>query len=586
MTARTPTVPSATVSSATVSSAVARPSAADLDDLAARERWYLAEGWWTDETLPGYVLRHCHDDPAAEAVAGAGLKLSRGELARQVRQAGEAFRGLGVRPADRVLVQLPNEPVLIVVILGLAHIGAAAVLAVPGLRERELRHVTEVTQARALVVSDRAQRGVNLAVGRTLAASCPSVRSLIISGTAAALGPGEFRLHDLMAQTSTAGTSTAGTGTAGISTSGTAKPADVALYLLSGGTTGLPKPIPRTHRDYVYNLKVSAAAAGLDSSSRYLAALPVCHNFPLGCPGVLGTLGAGGRVVLTEARLVAATLAVMAQEGITIAAAVPGLAMRWAEQARLEPAKAARLKLKVLQVGGARLRGQHAPELAAQLGGTVQQVFGMAEGLLCFTRLDDPPEVVQWTQGRPASAGDEWRLTDEAGRSVPPGEPGELWARGPYTAGRYLASPAVNEAAFAPGGWYRTGDIVRQHPSGNFVVEGRRKDFINTGGEKVSAEEVEELVAAHPAVELAAAVAAPSELLDEEICVFVTLRPAAELGLRDLRRFMTGRGLAPYKLPARLSIVGELPATAVGKVDKAALRARARQLAQGETERR
>jgi 2,3-dihydroxybenzoate-AMP ligase len=270
----------------------------------------------------------------------------------------------------------------------------------------------------------------------------------------------------------------------------------------------------------------------------------------------------------------------MAAEGVTIAAAVPGLAMRWAEHARGRPGFAQRLRLEVAQVGGARLHGPQARELAAALGCTVQQVYGMAEGLLCFTRLDDPAEVIEWTQGRPACPADEWRLTDETGRDVPPGEPGELLVRGPYTIGAYLATDAENAAAFAPGGWYRTGDIVRQHPSGNFVVEGRRKDFINCGGEKVSAEEIEELVMAHPAVAAAAAVAAPSELLGEEVSVFVTLRdatPPGALSLKGLRAHLTALGVAPYKLPAWMRVVGELPLTAVGKVDKTALRAMARE---------
>jgi 2,3-dihydroxybenzoate-AMP ligase len=349
----------------------------------------------------------------------------------------------------------------------------------------------------------------------------------------------------------------------------------VALYLLSGGTTGLPKLIPRTHRDYVCNLKVSAAVAGLGRGSTYLAALPVSHNFALGCPGVLGTLAAGGRVVLTEARLVTGAVEAMAAEGVTIAAAVPGLAVRWAQHARTEPGLAQRLRLRVVQVGGARLHAAQARELSAALGATVQQVYGMAEGMLCFTRLDDPAELTELTQGRPACPADEWRVVDETETDVPPGQPGELLVRGPYTIAGYLAAEADNAAAFAPGGWYRTGDIVRQHPSGNFVVEGRRKDFINCGGEKVSAEEIEELVVTHPRVTAAAVVAAPAELLGEEVCVFLTAS-AAPPSLRELRGHLSRLGVAPFKLPARLRVVGELPVTAVGKVDKAALRALAR----------
>ena len=350
---------------------------------------------------------------------------------------------------------------------------------------------------------------------------------------------------------------------------------DVALYLLSGGTTGLPKLIPRTHRDYVCNLKVSAAVAGLGPDSTYLAALPVSHNFALGCPGVLGTLAAGGRVVLTEARLVGGAVEAMAAEGATIAAAVPGLAVRWAQHASAEPGLARRLRLRVIQVGGARLHAAQARELSAALGATVQQVYGMAEGMLCFTRLDDPAEVTEQTQAgrpaRPTSGGWSTRprpTCRQASRA-------NYWSAVLTRSRGYLASESDNAAAFAPGGWYRTGDIVRQHPSGNFVVEGRRKDFINCGGEKVSAEEIEELVVTYPGVAAAAVVAAPAELLGEEVCVFVTAG-AAPPSLRELRGHLTRLGVAPFKLPARLRVLGELPVTAVGKVDKAALRALAR----------
>jgi 2,3-dihydroxybenzoate-AMP ligase len=537
-----------------------------LDDPAVRERWYLAEGWWTDDTLADYVLRHCEKDPEAEAVAAADTRLTRGQLAAQVANAAAALTSLGIRPGERVLVQLPNEPALIVVILALARIGAPPILAVPGLRERELRHVADTGQACAVVVNGRAQHGANLAVARSLATTCPSVRHLLISGPSSTARLGEIPLTELIARPA-----------ATVAPPPVPRPAEVALFLLSGGTTGLPKLIGRTHRDYVLNLKVSAAAAGLDAASRYLAALPVCHNFALGCPGVLGTLAEGGRVVLTGARRVAEAPALMAREAITIAAAVPGLAVGWAQEA--QKAQGAHARLQVLQVGGARLHGTHARDLADVFGCTVQQVYGMAEGLLCFTRLDDPPEVTEWTQGRPASPGDECRLTDETGADAPPGEPGELWVRGPYTIGGYLAAEEVNAAAFAPGGWYRTGDIVRVHQSGNFIVEGRRKDFINTGGEKVSAEEVEELTESHPAVRQAVAVAVPDDHLGEGICVFVTTRPDGEapaLTLHELRRHLAGQGIAPYKLPGLLHIVPELPVTAVGKPDKAELRRRAR----------
>ncbi len=547
------------------------PAHRALDEVSTRERWYRDSGWWTDELLHDFVLRHVAKDPAAEALSVAGLRLTRAGLAAQVLSVSEAFRSLGAGPGARVVVQLPNEPEVLAVILALARIGAAAVLAPPGLRIRELRHITQTSGAQIIVVNARAQHGANLAAGRELAASCPSVRALVMTGTPAGgppSGPAEYLLSSLSEQA-------AGTGpTAPAPSPG---PGDVALYLLSGGTTGLPKLIPRTHRDYVCNLKASAEIAGLDSSSVYLGALPVCHNFALGCPGVLGTLAFGGRVVLSQARTADGALAVMAAEGVTISAAVPSLAVRWAASARARPDVAAGLKLAVLQAGAARISAPQVTEVTAALGCTVQQVYGMSEGLLAFSRLDDATEIVTETQGRPASAGDEWRLVDSGGRDIPDGDPGEgeLWVRGPYTVPGYLAPAEVNAAAFEPGGWYRTGDIVRVHPSGNFVVAGRRRDFINKGGEKVSATEVEELVSAHPSVLTAAAVSVPSEAFGEAICVFVTVPGGGGLELVDLRRFLSGCGVAAYKLPDRLKVVAELPVTAVGKVDKTALRAAA-----------
>ncbi|MDQ2810858.1 MAG: AMP-binding protein [Actinomycetota bacterium] len=540
-----------------------------LDDVMVREDWYRAAGWWTDELLHDFVLRHARQDPHAEAIAAAGVRLTRGDLTAQVLRVSEAFRWLGAGPGTRVVVQLPNEPEVIVVVLALARLGAAAVLAPSGLRIRELRHITQTSGAGIVVVSARAQHGANLATGRELAASCHGVHTLVITGMPAggvSVTAGEYSLDRLSAQVSAAGPP---------SPSSCAGPGDVALYLLSGGTTGLPKLIPRTHQDYVCNLKVSAEIARLDGSSVYLGALPVCHNFTLGCPGVLGTLAFGGRVVLPRARTADAVLATMAAEGVTISAAVPSLAARWAASARAQPALAAELKLAVLQAGAARISAAQVGEVTAALGCTVQQVYGMSEGLLAFSRLDDAPDVVAQTQGRPACDGDEWRLVEQDGSDVPDGGPGELWVRGPYTVPGYLASADVNDAAFAPEGWYRTGDIVRWHPSGNFVVTGRRRDFINKGGEKVSATEVEELASAHPSVLSAAAIPVPSEAFGEGICVFVTLHSDGDLELAELRRFLSSCGVAPYKLPDRLEIVSELPVTAIGKVDKTALHAAA-----------
>ena len=185
---------------------------------------------------------------------------------------------------------------------------------------------------------------------------------------------------------------------------------------------------------------------------------------------------------------------------------VPALLIRWIN----DPGAAGHDlgSVRVIQSGGQRLQ----PETRVRAervfrNATVQENFGMAEGLLMFVRLDDPPEVRLETVGRPVCPDDEVRLVAEDGRDVPDGEIGELLARGPYTLRGYYNAPEHNARAFTRDGYYLTGDLMRRHPSGNYVVEGRRKDLINRGGEKISAEEIENLILAHPAVQNVACVA-------------------------------------------------------------------------------
>jgi 2,3-dihydroxybenzoate-AMP ligase len=347
---------------------------------------------------------------------------------------------------------------------------------------------------------------------------------------------------------------------------------DVALFLLSGGTTGLPKLIARTHDDYAYNARASAGLCGFGPDTAYLVTLPASHNFPLACPGILGTMLAGGRVVMLPSPEPERAFAAITAEGVTATAAVPAVAQRWLRHARENDAGQLRT-LSLLQVGGARLADEIARQVRPVLGVTLQQVFGMAEGLLNYTRLDDPDDVICTTQGRPLSEGDEVRIVDGDGHDLPDGQPGSLLTRGPYTPHGYYRAAEQNARAFTADGWYRSGDIVRRRPDGNLVVEGRDKDMINRGGEKISAEEVENLVYQLPQVAQVAAVAMPDPELGERVCVYAVVMPGATLTLDAIRSAMTAVGVARFKWPERLVVVPELPATKVGKIDKKALRA-------------
>jgi 2,3-dihydroxybenzoate-AMP ligase len=222
--------------------------------------------------------------------------------------------------------------------------------------------------------------------------------------------------------------------------------------------------------------------------------------------------------------------------------------------------------LEVLQVGGAKLPTELARRILGELGCGLQQVFGMAEGLLNYTRLDDPADVVIETQGRPLSPGDEIRIVSPNGQDVAAGEPGELITQGPYTLRGYYKAEQQNLRSFTPDGFYRTGDVVRMHESGNLIVEGRAEDFI----------------LGHTAVRETAVVAMPDPVLGEAVCAFVVLHSGQTLELPDLVAFLQERRIARYKIPARLEVIDHLPVTNVGKISKATLRNEIEQRLAGE----
>ena len=197
-------------------------------------------------------------------------------------------------------------------------------------------------------------------------------------------------------------------------------------------------------------------------------------------------------------------------------------------------------------------------------------MYGTAEGLINATRLDDPQEVILSTQGRPISEYDEYRIVDQSGCCVGPGEAGELITRGIYTIDGYFRAPEKNREAFTQDGWYRMGDLVRETDDGNFVVVGRIKDQINRAGEKIAPSELEEPMAGYPDVQAAVAVAVPDETLGERICLFI-VSENFDSTCDEVRRYLRDQGLPEWKLPDDCVVIRSLPLTAVGKIDRKAL---------------
>ncbi|MEL4163927.1 AMP-binding protein [Corynebacterium bovis] len=530
---------------------------------------YTEAGYWTADTFAELSEVSAARFGDLEAVVGDDCHGRRRrwtyrELNEHVGRLAAALTAAGISRGDRVLVQLPNTVDFVRVLLGVFRIGAVPVLCLPA-------------HGRADIADDAGTSSGDTERPITL-----------VAGPAGEVTGDALSLDSLVDGSSDDPVPPPCPGVA---------PTDLGLLQLSGGTTGASKLIPRTHAAYHYSIRASAEICGTGPGTRMLVVLPAGHNFTLSSPGILGILWSGGTLVFCPDPTPSTALGLVEEERITLTALVPPLVNAWL--AALPRIDRDISSLQTLQVGGAPLTETTARRIQPELNVRLQQVFGMAEGLVCYTRDDDDEETVLTTQGRPISPADEIEVRDDAGELLPVGAVGALWTRGPYTVRGYVGG--VDRDSFDSRGFYRTGDLVRLRPDGAVMVTGRVKDQINRAGEKISPTEVENVILTHPAVRDVAVVPVTDDRLGERIVAFVIPNSPAGAGVDsatgadpvsspdagdssgtdsgraldvELRRYLIDRGLARHAVPDVIHTGAEFPLTGVGKLSRRDLRER------------
>jgi 2,3-dihydroxybenzoate-AMP ligase len=522
-------------------------------------RRYRERGYWRDRSLAAEFAAIFRDFGPRIAVIDGERRFTYAEIDALSDNLALNLVALGLKPLDRVVLQLPNTAEFVLLYFALQKSGAIPIAALPSHRYTELSQFTRIGAAIACAYPERQGEFEFAPMVARVRAEAPSLRFALVLGTPRA---GEISLAELIERPASLPRSRL----AEIALDAT----DPCIFQLSGGTTGVPKLIPRTHNDYAYNSRMAAEVCGVTGSSVLLLALPIAHNLPLACPGLQGFFLNGGTVVLSASTRPEALFPLIAQHRVTHLKVVPALLIRLINSPEVKRYDTA--SLRYIQSGGQRLQPEVRLKTRALIPSAfVQENFGMSEGTLFFVRIDDPEDVRLETVGRPISPDDEVRLLDDEDREVAAGEVGELCVRGPYTLRGYYGAPEHNAKAFTRDGFYRSGDLMRRHPSGNYMVEGRKKDLINRGGEKISAEEIENLILSHPAVQNVACIAMPDADLGERMCACVIPRPGERLALDALTAFLAGKEIAKFKLPERLELMSEFPLSPFGKVSKKAL---------------
>ncbi len=502
------------------------------------------------------------EQPDRIALVGDTGRLTRAELRERIHRLAASFLDLGITKGDRVLIQLPNWAEFVYSYFALQKIGAAPVLLISGYGKVEVSHLCRLTQASAWLVPSVHRGGDYCSWIGEVKADNPQLRHIV-----SVRGQGKNRnftasLEELLCRTDARKDQPA---TAVISP----QRADLAHILPSGGTTGLPKAIPRTHEDYLSNVYHLHRAGDMQVEDICLLVVPIGHNLAL--LNVVGAMLVGYRLVLLDSTRPGDICQSIEAERVTYFPTVPSLINRVLEFDKKGDFDLT--SLRKISAGGEPSAPELVERFCRELNSVYIKEFGMSEGLLCRTRLDDDLETICATVGKPVCSQDEIRILDEAGEALPVETDGELAARGPGIFAGYLNNPEENRRAFTPDGFFRTGDLARIDHSGNLKITGRIKDLINRGGEKISPAQIEGLLLSHPDIVDAAVVGMPDAALGEKVCAYV--RPVPEkqyLTPAAIEAFLESRGASKFLIPERFEFVDALPLTEAGKHDKKVLR--------------
>jgi 2,3-dihydroxybenzoate-AMP ligase/mycobactin salicyl-AMP ligase len=522
---------------------------------------YGRNRWWLGLTLGDILDRTADVFPNKEALVDDRVRLTYSELRNKVDHLAMGLMNLGIEKGDTVLLQLPNWAEYVYSYFALQKIGCIPVLLISGYRQLEISHLALLTEATAWIAPDRYRKIDYVSFFGEVRQKNPQLRQVI--SVRAEEGKGGFTasLEGLMERGATQTDRHEMIKRKPMAT-------DVAHVIPSGGTTGLPKGIPRTHNDYVCNVEYLHKAWEMNIRDISLVVVPVGHNLAL--LNVVGAVLMGYKLVLLDSTKPQDICSTIEREKVTFMPTVPSMIRRILESEQLRNNNLS--SLKKISAGGEPSAPDLIREVVQKLDCTYINEFGMSEGLLCRTSLTDNIETICTTVGKPCCPYEQIKVVNGMGKSLSPDQEGELVTKGPGIFSGYLKNPEENRKSFLRGGFFRTGDQAKIDLSGNLKITGRTKDIIIRGGENISPALVEELLCSHPGIADAAVIGMPDKDLGEKVCAYVRLTEGVKVDPEEIKSFMESRGASQLLIPERFEFVVALPLTEAGKHDKKALR--------------
>jgi acyl-CoA synthetase (AMP-forming)/AMP-acid ligase II len=348
----------------------------------------------------------------------------------------------------------------------------------------------------------------------------------------------------------------------------------IGWLVYTSGTTGTPKGVMLSHRNLVTGVISSAAQWEIPDETVFLFCFPLCH---VGGYAVLVNHMRSGTVGIMRTYDNEAFLRLVDEWRVTQTGLAPTMIAFLLDHPGIEDRDLGTLQ--AIGYGASAIPAEVLRHGMEVLGCDFYQGFGMSElgGNILYFGIAEHRRAAAGETHLLAAAGRvmdmaDIRIVDENFNDVAPGEPGEMVVRCDQVMRDYWREPQLTAAAFT-GGWFRTGDVVRQDEEGMTYIIDRIKDMIITGGENVASREVEQILYQHPAIADAAVFGVPDRQWGESVCAAVVLRPDEKATADDVIAFARER-LGGYKVPRRVEFVPELPRNVAGKVLKRDLRAR------------
>lgn len=529
-----------------------------------RARAYVDAGYWRNLRFHDIVDHHAQHQGDVIAAIDHQREVSYSELRARSERIAAGLLELGFEHLDRVLFQISNRLEFLEGLIACSRIGVIPVMLLPRHRYQEVAHVAEITEAVGMVTiaSERGFDFIELAEDVHDEVDSLSHRIAIADQ------------HDLPEEWVKFSDLNQGDQQLIPERSRRVNPFDPGFFLLSGGTTGLPKVIPRTHNDHIYQWEWFAREMKIKSGWTGFICLPAAHNAPL-----VSTIGTGlwrGNTLAFEPNLkVEPLMELIARVGGNWSLPMTAQLVDILDHPDIDSFDLSSLEL--LISGGQKVPPQLAYDVEEALDIEFINLFGMTEGPLIGTRPGDDPEQKAHTIGYPlVPHADEVKLVQLSDRSseVSRGERGELAVRGPGCFSGYFRNSKENAEGFDDEGWFYAEDILRQRDDGYYEVMGRLKDMIIRGGENILAPGIEGELANHPSIQHAALVGKPDDRLGERPYAFIELVEDAEepVTVESLSKWLSDRGVAVFKHPEFIEIVNELPRTGAEKINKAPLR--------------